>query len=76
MGLRHAGTRGGGKEMSSEEVKGKREAAMRWANHMSADESVATTWRYLLVSEDDISTAKGSWRLEAAGDVAHSSNSK
>jgi type III restriction enzyme len=49
------------KEMSSDDVQGKREAAMRWANHVSADESVGTTWRYLLVSETDISTAKGSW---------------
>jgi len=49
------------KEMSSEDVQGKREAAMRWANHVSADEGVRTTWRYLLVSENDISTAKGSW---------------
>jgi type III restriction enzyme len=49
------------KEMSSEDVQGKREAAKRWANHVSADEAVGTTWRYLLVSESDISTAKGSW---------------
>jgi type III restriction enzyme len=49
------------KEMASEDVQGKREAAMRWANHVSADGTVGTTWRYLLVSESDISTAKGSW---------------
>jgi len=49
------------KEMSSEDVQGKREAAMRWANHVSADGTVGATWRYLLVSESDISTAKGSW---------------
>jgi type III restriction enzyme len=49
------------REMSSEDVLGKREAAMRWANHVSADESVGTTWRYLLLSENDIATAKGSW---------------
>ena len=49
------------KEMNSEDVQNKREAAIRWANHVSADSSVGTTWRYLLVSETDISTAKGSW---------------
>jgi type III restriction enzyme len=49
------------KEVSSEDVQGKREAAMRWANHVSADEAVSATWRYLLVSETDINTAKGSW---------------
>jgi len=49
------------KEVSSEDVQGKRDAAIRWANHVSADEVVGTMWRYLLVSETDISTAKGSW---------------
>lgn len=49
------------KEMASEDVKGKREAARRWANYVTADESVGVTWRYLLVSEADVETAKGSW---------------
>ncbi len=50
------------KEMTSEDVKGKREAAMRWANYVTADkEKVGVTWRYLLVSESDVDTAKGSW---------------
>jgi type III restriction enzyme len=49
------------KEMASEVVRGKREAAQRWANHVSADDDVDATWRYLLVSETDIKTAKGSW---------------
>jgi type III restriction enzyme len=51
------------KEMTSDDVQGKREAAQRWANHVSADEAVGTSWRYLLVSESDISTAKGSWSV-------------
>jgi type III restriction enzyme len=56
------------KEMTSEVVQGKREAARRWANHVSADETVGTTWRYLLLSEADIKTAKGSWEaLKALG---------
>jgi type III restriction enzyme len=49
------------KEVESEDVQGKREAAKRWANHVNADATVDVTWRYLLVSESDIATAKGSW---------------
>ena len=49
------------KEMTSESVKGKREAALRWTNRVSASDEVEVPWRYLLVSETDISTAKGSW---------------
>lgn len=49
------------KEMGSDEVQGKREAARRWANHVSADEQVGVRWRYLLASETDIRTARGSW---------------
>jgi type III restriction enzyme len=50
------------KEMTSTEVLGKRDAARRWANHVSADPSVEHRWKYLLAAESDISTAKGSWR--------------
>ena len=49
------------KEMASADVQGKREAATRWANHVSASDEVGVTWRYLLASEADVSTAKGSW---------------
>jgi type III restriction enzyme len=49
------------KEMVSEDVNGKREAARRWANYVTADPMVGFTWRYLLVSETDVDTAKGSW---------------
>ncbi len=49
------------KEMEAEDVLGKREAAVRWANHVSASDEVDVTWRYLLVAEADIATAKGSW---------------
>ncbi len=49
------------KEMESEDVLGKREAALRWANYVTADEQVGATWRYLLVSETDVDTAKASW---------------
>ncbi|HVB22300.1 MAG TPA: DEAD/DEAH box helicase family protein [Ktedonobacteraceae bacterium] len=49
------------KEVESDDVQGKREAAKRWANHVTADDKVRVTWRYLLVSETDVNTAKGSW---------------
>lgn len=49
------------KEMSTEDVMDKRDAARRWANHVSGDETVGSAWHYLLVSESDVKTAKGSW---------------
>lgn len=49
------------KELSSDEVQSKREAARRWANHVSADEDVDATWHYLLAAESHVATAKGSW---------------
>lgn len=49
------------KEVASEDVQGKREAAKRWANHVNADDAVSDEWQYLLVSETDIKTAKDSW---------------
>jgi type III restriction enzyme len=49
------------KEIGSGDVQGKREAARRWANHVNADPLVKVKWHYLLVSENDIKTVKGSW---------------
>jgi type III restriction enzyme len=49
------------KDMSSADVQGKREAAKRWSNYVSADPKDDTIWRYVLASESDIKTAKGSW---------------
>jgi type III restriction enzyme len=49
------------KEMMSADVKEKREAAERWANYVTADASVGVPWRYLLVSESDVDTSRGSW---------------
>jgi type III restriction enzyme len=49
------------KEMTSTEVQGKRDAAIRWSQHVNADPKVTETWHYLLVSEDHVKTAKGSW---------------
>jgi len=47
--------------MPTEEVQGKRAAARRWASFVSADEKVDAVWRYLLLSESDVKTAKGWW---------------
>jgi type III restriction enzyme len=49
------------KEMATADVQGKRDAAKRWSNYVSADEKVGSRWYYLLVSEADVKTAKGSW---------------
>jgi hypothetical protein len=40
---------------------GKREAAKRWAQHVSTDATVGVKWGYVLVSETDVKTATGSW---------------
>jgi type III restriction enzyme len=49
------------KEMTSEDVQGKRHAALRWANYVNEHAQVGLRWGYLLVSETDIKTARGSW---------------
>lgn len=49
------------KEMTSADVLGKREAAKRWVNHVNKSPKVKATWGYLLVGEDDVKTASGSW---------------
>jgi type III restriction enzyme len=49
------------KEMKSDEVAGKREAALRWANWVNASSDVPERWGYILVSESDVKMAKGSW---------------
>jgi type III restriction enzyme len=48
------------KEMTGADVQGKRDAARRWANYVSGDQKVGTRWRYLLVSESEVKTARGS----------------
>jgi type III restriction enzyme len=49
------------KERESADVKGKREAAKRWATYVNEDEKVAATWAYLLAYEQDVKEAAGSW---------------
>jgi type III restriction enzyme len=49
------------KEMAAPDVQGKRDAARRWANHVNASGKVQRSWGYLLLSEADVETARGSW---------------
>ena len=49
------------RELPTKAVRGKREAAERWANHVNADDKVKSEWRYMLASESDLKNAKGSW---------------
>lgn len=49
------------KDVASDEVQAKRQAAKRWANKINALGQVAGTWRYLLLSETDIKDSKDSW---------------
>ena len=49
------------KDLNTADVLGRREAAKRWANIVNATEGVDRTWAYLLVSEADIKSVKGSW---------------
>lgn len=54
------------RDLRTENVQAKRQAAQRWANHVSADERVAETWRYLLVGETDLKQARGDWEALAS----------
>jgi type III restriction enzyme len=49
------------KEAKSEEVQAKREAAKRWVNRVNNSRKFPNKWHYLLVTETDVNTAKGSW---------------
>lgn len=50
------------RELSTFDVDAKREAAERWAAHVSADPATGAVWRYLLLGESAVSEAKGDWR--------------
>jgi type III restriction enzyme len=50
------------KEMTSADVQAKRTAARRWVNHVNKSAKTNSKWSYLLVGEDDVKTASGSWR--------------
>jgi type III restriction enzyme len=57
------------REIESSGVQAKRQAAKRWANHVSADTRVLERkeeWRYLLVSESDLAQSKDDWMALAS----------
>ncbi|MFC6880249.1 MULTISPECIES: DEAD/DEAH box helicase [Actinomadura] len=49
------------KDVNSEEVRRKRKAAKKWANTANSSPDIDVTWAYLLVGEQEIADAKGSW---------------
>ena len=49
------------RDVDDAEVKAKRDAARRWANHVNADLGATQTWQYVLVSEQDVQDASMSW---------------
>lgn len=49
------------KEKASGDVKDKREAARRWANHDNKSPKTSVKWSYLLAFEADVKQAAGSW---------------
>ena len=57
------------RDAGNEDVRAKRAAAQRWANHVTAAPKLnGIRWRYLLVREADLTDARGSWpALEGLG---------
>lgn len=51
------------KDMTASEVVAKRRAARRWANTANSSPDVDIIWNYLLVGEQDIEDAQGSWEF-------------
>ncbi|NDL57019.1 DEAD/DEAH box helicase family protein [Phytoactinopolyspora mesophila] len=49
------------KEVTSAEVTAKKRAARTWANTVNNSGQVDGRWQYLLLSEDDVNDAAGSW---------------
>jgi len=50
------------RDLQTENVQAKREAAQRWANHVTGDERVSDRWDYLLIGETDLRQARGDWQ--------------
>ena len=53
----------GNDRIDSAEVAEKRKAARKWANTVNASPDVNVEWRYLLLSEQDVYDAQGSWEF-------------
>jgi type III restriction enzyme len=54
------------RDLQTEKVEAKRDAAKRWANHVSTDVRVSERWHYLLIGETDLRQARGDWRALTA----------
>ncbi len=50
------------RDLETESVRGKRDAARRWANHVTADPQTSERWHYLLIGETDLRQAKDDWQ--------------
>lgn len=56
------------KEIQSDEVVAKKKAARTWANTVNNSDQAEARWQYLLLSEDDVDDAGGSWaQMKAFG---------
>jgi type III restriction enzyme len=51
------------KDLTADEVVAKRRAAKRWANTANSSPAVDIIWCYLLVGEQDVEDAQGSWEF-------------
>ncbi len=55
-------------QVTSAEVVAKKKAARTWANTVNNSGQVDGRWQYLLLSEDDVNDAGGSWaQMKAFG---------
>ena len=50
------------KDIGSQDVQDKAQAARVWVNTVNGDAAVSAKWGYLLVSESDLAAAKDSWK--------------
>jgi type III restriction enzyme len=56
------------KEMTSEEVQAKKQSAVTWTNTVTSSGMTDGTWKYLLLSEQNVADAHGNWdRMKAMG---------
>jgi hypothetical protein len=49
------------RDLESQEVREKRDAAEWWAGNVTAE--TGTLWRYLLLGQSQITSARGSWEV-------------
>lgn len=61
------------KEIKAEDVQAKAKAARTWANTVNNSGKVSSTWRYILLTEDDVNDAGLSWEQMKGFGVTRSS---